>query len=245
MDRPRPRLYGELAGYWPLVSPHEEYEDGAESLRAALGAPCDGRALLDLGSGGGHHLHALLRDFRATAVDLSPGMQAVSRALHPEVEHVVADLRDVRLGRVYDAVLLHDAVSYMLGEGDLAAAFATAAAHLDPGGVLVVAPDWFGETFPDRTAVFETRERDGVELTYFDYTWDPDPSDTLVRVDMTMLVREGDDVRMEEDRHVMGLFPRATWLDLLQRAGFEVEERPHVASDHGYVHSLLVCRRAP
>jgi SAM-dependent methyltransferase len=241
----RPRLYGELARYWPLISPHEEYEDGADNLRAALGAggAAGGRTLLDLGTGGGHHLHALLDDFRATAVDLSEGMQAVSRALHPEVEHVRGDLREVRLGRTFDAVLLHDSVSYMLTEDDLSAAFATAAAHLEPGGVFVVAPDWFSETFPDRTSTFETRERNGTEVTYFDYTWDPDPTDHLIRVDMTFLIREGERVRMEEDRHVMGVFPRATWLERLAGAGFAVEEREHVASDHGYVHCLLVCRK--
>jgi len=241
----RARLYGELARYWPLISPHEEYEDGADNLRAALGSDSGQgeRTLLDLGTGGGHHLHALLGDFRATGVDLSEGMQAVSRALHPEVEYVHGDLREVRLGRTFDAVMLHDSVSYMLTTADLSAAFATAAAHLEPGGVFVVAPDWFTETFPDRTAAFDTRERDGLQVTYFDYTWDPDPTDTLIRVDMTLLIREGDDVRMEEDRHVTGVFPRATWFDLLRSAGFEVEERPHVASDHGFVHSLLVCRK--
>ena len=240
-----PRLYGELARYWPLISPHAEYEEGTESLRAALGCASGERArtLLDLGTGGGHHLHALLGGFRATAVDLSEGMQAVSRALHPEVEHVRADLREVRLGRTFDAVLLHDAVSYMLTEDDLSAAFATAAAHLDPGGVFVLAPDWFSETFPDRTSTSGTRERDDLQVTYFDYTWDPDPSDTLVRVDMTFLIREGDDLCMEEDRHVLGVFPRAAWLERLRSAGFEVEERPHVDSDHGGRHSLLVCRK--
>ncbi len=37
-----------------------------------------------------------------------------------------------------------------------------------------------------------------------------------------MLLREGaDDVRVRFDRHVEGLFPRATWLDLLREVGFE------------------------
>ena len=51
-----------------------------------------------------------------------------------------------------DAVLLHDAVSYMLSAEDLAAAFATAAAHLAPGGVFVVAPDWRGFGLSDVAA---------------------------------------------------------------------------------------------
>ena len=52
-------------------------------------------------------------------------------------------MRSIRLGRTFKAVLIHDAISYMLTEGDLGDAFGTARAHLEPGGVLIVAPDWF------------------------------------------------------------------------------------------------------
>jgi len=41
----------------------------------------------------------------------------------------------------------------------------------------------------------------------------------------------------------IGVLPRAAWLERLRDAGFEAEERPHVGSDHGFIHSLLVCRK--
>lgn len=41
----------------------------------------------------------------------------------------------MRLGASFDAVIVADAIDYMLTEPDLAAAFATAHAHLRPGGV--------------------------------------------------------------------------------------------------------------
>jgi hypothetical protein len=38
-----------------------------------------------------------------------------------------------------------------------------------------------------------------------------------------MLLREGDaDVRVRYDRHTTGLFPRATWSDLVRGVGFDV-----------------------
>ena len=40
-------------------------------------------------------------------------MRELSRVLNPECEHVAGDMRDVRLGRAFDAVFVHEAVMYM------------------------------------------------------------------------------------------------------------------------------------
>src|SRR6185312_5734769 len=55
-DPPREyRLYRDLAGWWPLISPVEHYAEEAAWLTAVLdSAPTPVRQVLDLGSGGGH-----------------------------------------------------------------------------------------------------------------------------------------------------------------------------------------------
>lgn len=60
------------------------------------------------------------RDFELTLTDRSPEMQEVSRAVNPEAEHLVGDLRTLDLGRQFDRVLRHDAVMYLLTETELA-----------------------------------------------------------------------------------------------------------------------------
>src|SRR5262245_37325508 len=116
-----PRLYTDLASWWPLLSPPEEYRGEAEAalglLRDALGhVPA---TLLELGSGGGNNALHLKRHAAMTLVDLSPDMLATSRALNPGVEHVEGDMRTVRLNRTFDAVFIHDAIMYMITEDDL------------------------------------------------------------------------------------------------------------------------------
>ena len=125
-------MYNDLAYLWPIISPPEDYTEEAgywrRAIRETLG---EGRHhVLELGVGGGHNLSHLTADFQATAVDVSPRMLEISRTLNPDVEHHLGDMRTVRLGRTFDAVLIHDAVSYMLTEDDLRATFATARAHL-------------------------------------------------------------------------------------------------------------------
>ena len=185
-------------------------------LRTRLGP--GRRRLLELGAGGGHLLHHLAGDFEATAVDLSEAMLAHSRRLNPGVTHHVGDMRTVRLGETFDAVLIHDAIDYMTTEDDLRAAFATARAHLGPGGLFLAIPDDYVETFTPPCIAHETRRRDGAELTYVEYSTDPDPSDTEIETVYVFFFRENGQLRVEVDRHTTGLFPVGTWERLLLRS---------------------------
>ena len=236
------RLYKDLAYLWPLLDPPEEYTEEAsfwrQALREKLGA---GRhKVLELGVGGGHLLSHLTGDVQATAVDISPQMLAHSKALNPDVEHHLGDMRSVRLGRKFQAVLIHDAISYLLTEEDLSATFATARAHLNPGGILVTVPDWFLETFSGTTVEYRTRIKDDMEFTYIQYSTDVDPADSTVETVFVYFIKKDDQLEVEVDRHVTGIFPLATWEDLLAKAGFEVETRPYPVYDDGGEGYLLV-----
>jgi len=237
------RLYSDLARLWPLVSPPERYEQEArywrEALRRELGP---GRhEILELGVGGGHNLSHLTGDFQATAVDLSERMLANSIRLNPGVEHLVGDMRTVRLGKKFKAVLIHDAISYMLTRDDLGAAFTTAAAHLEPGGVFITAPDYFRETFHGPWVRHSTHSDGETELTFIEYSHDPDPADTTVETIMFYLIREGGALRIEQDRHITGLFPKADWIRLMEEAGFEVGEiETDLGEDPRYPCLLLI-----
>ena len=238
------RLYDDLAYLWPLLSPPEEYAEEAgfwlATLRDLLGP---GRhRVLELGSGGGHNLSHLTADFEATAVDASEGMLAHSRRLNPSVTHNMGDMRNVRLGEKFAAVLIHDAISYMLSEADLRAAIATAAAHLGPGGVLVMAPDHFHDSFQGPVVDHRTHSAEGVQLTYVDYSYDPDPTDTTMETLYSYFILRGSQLRIEHDRHITGLFPRSTWARLITEAGFSFEERSHHLIEEDADYSLLIGR---
>jgi SAM-dependent methyltransferase len=220
---PDPKLYGELADWWPLLSPPEDYAEEAARYHEVLteSAERDVREILELGSGGGNNASHLKRWFALTLVDRSPQMLAVSRALNPECEHLEGDMRTVRLGRTFDAVFVHDAIAYVLTRGDLLRVFVTAREHCRPGGCALFVPDWIRETFAPAT---EHGGQDGADraLRYLDWTWDPDPKDETHLMDLAYVLHLPDgSVRVEHDRHECGLFPRAVWLELLEEAGFE------------------------
>ena len=226
-------FYTELASWWPLMSAPSEYKEEAAFYGGALeqASSLPGRTLLELGSGGGNNASHMKARFDMTLVDVSAGMVAVSRALNPELEHHVADMRDVRLGRTVDVVFLHDAICYMATEDDLRRAFATARVHLRPGGAALFAPDYVRENFRPGT---DHGGHDGAEraLRYLEWVWDPDPDDTWYYADYTFALREPDGaVHVAFDRHVEGLFPRARWLTLLDEAGFDARAVPFEHSE--------------
>jgi SAM-dependent methyltransferase len=221
-----PQLYRRLAPWFHLLTTPDDYEDEAAFYAGVLERTARGPVgtVLELGSGGGNNALFLKRRFLVTLTDLSSEMLEVSKRINPDCRHIVGDMRTLRLGETFDAVLVHDAVMYMTTEEDLSAAMHTAYAHCRPGGAALFVPDAVTETF---AAGVHTGGHDGEgrALRYLQWTWDPDPDDTTYRVDMAIMLRTSG-VEAVHDVHEFGIFPRTTWLRLLEEAGFVAETVP-------------------
>ena len=229
------KLYTELAPWWSLVTPPSDYAQEASFYRRALVDGCDRapETVLELGSGGGNNASHLKAHFQMTLVDASPAMLAVSRALNPECDHLTGDMRNLRLNRRFDAVFVHDAVSYMASEGDLRRTFETAFVHCKPGGAALFAPDWTRESFRAGTYC-GGRDDEARGLRYLEWVRSPHPESPTYTVDFAFLLRRGDEpLRVVHDRHECGLFSRAVWLDLLTEVGFRASALPFPLSDAG------------
>ncbi|MBN2310656.1 MAG: class I SAM-dependent methyltransferase [Candidatus Hydrogenedentes bacterium] len=217
------RLYRDLADWYPLLTPVGDYAEEAGFYRRLFEVHCKQppQTLLDLGSGGGHNATHLKTTLACTLVDIAPDMLALSRRLNPECEHVQGDMRSIRLGRVFDCVLIHDAISYMASRDDLGQAIATAFAHTAPGGVAMFQPDFVSETFQSGAEAGGS-DSGGRGLRYLEWRWIPDSRTDVYVTDMAYLLRDVNGaVEVAHDRHIMGLFPRAEWLELITEAGFQ------------------------
>lgn len=237
------RLYSDLALEWyPLLDPREDHADEGELYASVLGD--DVRTVLELGSGAGNGASFLTPRYAMTLCDLSPAMLEISRGQNPAAEHVVGDMRSLRLSRVFDAVLVHDALSYLTTRADLRAALETAFAHLRPGGTAIFAPDGFREDFYEFSTLHEA-ETEGRALRCIEWFWDPDPGDDTCVADYVLAMRDRGNTRVVHDRHEIGLYPKQVWLDLIRATGFGV--RTIARCNHGlegpYTNEVFVCRR--
>jgi SAM-dependent methyltransferase len=216
------RMYNDLAQWWPLLSPPSEYEDEAADLLSRLQPRHQAlpATFLELGSGGGSLAYHLKHHFQLTLTDRSPAMLAVSQAINPECEHLVGDMRSLRLNRQFDIVMVHDAIMYATEPSMVRATLQTAAIHCRPGGTVVVLPDYVRETFVPGTDHGGNDASDGRGLRYLEWSWDPDPTDETYLVEYAFLLRAADGtVAVAHDRHVEGLFARAQWLQWFAEAG--------------------------
>ena len=231
----QPKLYRELASWWPLLSAPEDYAEEAAFYQRAIIDACSRppETLLELGSGGGNNASHLKGRFRMTLTDLSPDMLKVSEALNPECEHVQGDMRTLRLGRAFDAVFAHDAVTYLTTEEDVRAAIETAYVHCRPGGAALFCPDFVRENYRAETD-HGGHDGDAKALRYLEWNWDPDQADTTYEVFMVYALRDGGEITVESDRHVEGLFSRDIWLRLMSETGFSPKVIPFEHSDVDY-----------
>lgn len=247
----QPHLYTDLAGWFHLLTRPEDYaEEAGIFTRAIREALPEAQTVLEMGSGGGNNAWHMKKTFRMTLSDLSEDMLQISRQLNPDLEHVQGDMRSLRLGRTFDAVFIHDAVCYLTSETDLRRTFETAFAHARPGGVVLVVPDHTRETYHDST---EAGGHDGDQVTppqpnralrYLEWCYDPNPSDATYICDFAYLLREGaSEVRTLYDRHILGLFPRAVWLEQLEAAGFQARALPYDHSEVEGTHEIFLGRK--
>ncbi|MGZ8785843.1 MAG: class I SAM-dependent methyltransferase [Acidimicrobiia bacterium] len=228
-----PRLYGELAKWWPLLSAPEDYAEEAAVYRDVLTsvAQFPVATVLELGSGGGNNASHLKAHFRVTLVDRSPAMLKVSRKLNPECEHRLGDMRTVRLGTEFDAVFVHDAVAYLTTLEELRATMRTAYEHCRPGGAALFVPDHLKDTFQSSTG-HGGHDEDGRGMRYLEWTREPDADGTTYVTDFAYLLHDDTTgTSVLYDRHLCGLFGRDEWLRTLGEVGFEAGYRETVLSD--------------
>jgi SAM-dependent methyltransferase len=111
------------------------------------------RSVLDLGCGTGRHaVEFVEKGYGVVGVDRSPEMIAKAQVhreqLVPHIRERVTfeqgDIRDLRLGRQFDAVVaLFHVISYQVSNDDLIAAFTTTKTHLRDNGLFIF-DCWYG-----------------------------------------------------------------------------------------------------
>ncbi len=147
-------VFAGYSRYYDLLYRDKDYDGETRWVADLLRkhAP-SAKSILEIGSGTGLHAAKLASlGYRVTGVDMSQGMldaaEARRTALEPEVAGRLTfekgDARSFRLETKFDAVIsLFHVMSYQTTNEDLAAAFATARAHLVRGGTFIF-DCWYG-----------------------------------------------------------------------------------------------------
>jgi len=236
-------MYHEFAHLWCLISRPSHYEHEASFWKKSLHKRLGGdkkHKLLELGVGGGNNLSHLTPFFDATAVDISPSMLENSKKLNPTVRHLVGDMRSFEIDEMFDAVIVHDAISYMTTLEDLKKTFRVAWKHLRPGGVFVTSPDYVSETFIDCDIEKHRSENEETILCYSEFFHKIKESMYEYLFVYYIKNKKKGGLSLEQDRHYCGLFPKASWVKTLEDVGFRAELDEYPVHDNNRQSWLFV-----
>lgn len=231
-----PRLYGELAWLFPIITPLEHYLEESELLCRTIRelCPIPVRSVLHLGCGAGHNDFVLKRHFALTGIDRSEVMIESARKLNPEVDYRLADMRHLEgleqlglsdLEGRFQAVVCLDALDYLQSEDELIRTFRGVHRCLEPGGVFVFAVQDTRETYRHNHTTHWSKTQGEMEVTVIENSFDPEPRDTTYEYTLVYLIRNKGALQIETDRHLCGLFPEATFVCLLEESGFQASRR--------------------
>jgi SAM-dependent methyltransferase len=179
-----------------------------------------GKALLDVGCGTGGHIAYLREWYHCEGLDIDAHMLGVAQQRLPGIAFHQGDMAAFNLGKQFDAVIcLFGAVGYTQTVERMRAAIACMAAHLAPGGVLIVEP-WFT---PDKWNTGTTHVT-LVEQPEFKLVRMAASSrrDDVAVIDFHFLVGTAQGVEHFTELHELGLYTREQYIAAFERAGLAV-----------------------
>jgi len=221
-------VYGsELADVYDLIyRGQKDYAAEAGAIAELIRAhDPTATSVLDVACGTGEHLGYLRSYFQDVAgVELSAPMLAQARRKLPDVPLHQGDMRDFGLGRRFDAVCcMFSSIGYMASSAELNAATARMAAHVAPGGLLIVEPWLTPDVWRDGYLSQESHQ-DGDRVVVRMAHSGTDGRRSLIR--MHYLLGDPGGIRHFEDRHDLTLFTHEEYEFALTQAGGRVTFRP-------------------
>ena len=136
-------MYRDRARYYDSIYSWKKYDQESRELLDILkrNQKSGGNELLDVGCGTGEHLTLLSKNYRCTGVDVNSGILGIARKKHPRIKFLKQDMRRLRVGKKFDAVVtLFSAIGYLTTRRDLKIAIRKMSDHLKTGGVLIIEP---------------------------------------------------------------------------------------------------------
>ncbi|MBC8368232.1 class I SAM-dependent methyltransferase [bacterium] len=236
-------LYGQLAQYYDKIYSFKSYGDEAARLKETLDAEgvVEGSRILEAACGTGAFLKPLSRWYQCEGFDLAEPMLEVAREKLPDLHLFQADMRDFRVDEPFDALLcLFSSIGYMQNDDDLLGVYASFAAALKPGGLLLMEP-WIGpEKFRPGTAHMTTYEDTELKLCRQTVS---QLEDKVAVLEMNWLIaRAGEGVSHRMETHRMPLVEASHHLELLERNGFKARfEESASMPDRG----LIIGKKRP
>ena len=219
-------MYHRSAEFYDAIYSFKDYASEAAQLRERIARirGRDAHTLLDVACGTGAHLAELRSWYAVEGVELSEAMLAIARRRLPDVALHPGDMRDFSLPRRFDVITcLFSSIGYTRVADEMRRAVHNMAAHLAPGGLLLVEPWFFPQVYKPGHVSADWFQRPDMKIARASMS---ELVDGISVIEMHHLVATSAGVESFIERHELGLFTEAEYADAFVRAGLDVEFEP-------------------
>jgi ubiquinone/menaquinone biosynthesis C-methylase UbiE len=190
-----------------------------------------GNTLLEAACGTGLHASVLQKDYRVEGLDLDAKMLAVASQNYSDIPFHQADMAQFELGKQFDAITcLFSSIGYVKTKQRLEGAIQTMTRHLLPGGVLIVEP-WFApeQWKPGRVSALFVDQPD-LKISRMNIS---EAEGLLSFFVFHYTVGTPQGIEYFTERHELGLFTHAEYLEAFRKAGLDVFHDPEGLDGRG------------
>lgn len=212
----------ELARYYDLIYAGKDYKSEAADLVSVIRKhrQSRGKDFLEVACGTGRYLEHFEKKFHCTGLDLHPPMLRIAGERAQSSRLVAGDMLTFDLGRQFDVVAcLFASIAYVHGVRNLRKAVGNFAAHLKPGGVLLISPWVRKESFVVGSPHLQTYDSRDLKLALAVVAELKGKNISRMRFNW-MIAEKNKPVRhIDDDVHELAMHSRQDFLEALQRAG--------------------------
>jgi SAM-dependent methyltransferase len=215
-------MYERLAPLYDAIYAFKDYPAEATRLHELIQVRRPGaRTLLDVACGTGKHLEELRRHYDVSGADSSTPMLEIARERLPGVKLHRTGMESLDLGTTFDVVTcLFSAIGHMRTISALENAIEHMAAHVAPGGVLIVEPWIAPEDYREGTVHNLSAEAPGMKIARMNVSA---REGDLAVLDFHFLIGTAGGIEYLTDRHELGLFDPTAYEAAFRRADLSVE----------------------
>lgn len=179
-------------------------------------------SLLDVACGTGAHLSGFGAAFAlAEGLEIAEPMRRVAEQRLPGTTVHAGDMREFDLGRTYSAVsCMFCAIGYLETVADMRSALRSMAAHLEPGGVLVVEPWWFPENFIEGYVAGDLARTEHRTIARISHST---RKGRATRMEVRFTVGDATGIQQFTEIDVLTLFTKEEYVSAFTDAGCSVE----------------------
>ena len=205
----------------------KNYPAEAADLHQIINDACQSaRTLLDVACGTGAHLAELRQWYAVEGSDISQAMLEVAARRLPGVPLHLADMRKLDLGRTFDAVIcLFSSIGYITDPSELPSTVARLAAHVRPGGILIldgwIRPEEWSDEYRGGPDIASDSEMTVVRLALSRRVG------RVTELDMHHLVRSESGIEYFVENHRLALTSTEDYVSAVESAGLNARVVPN------------------